>query len=140
MKNLLTLALSSAALLALTLPVLAGGIHEKAASTSHALEHAATDLHGHMHHAHPSSYGAHGMETAAAAAHDTLHDYDHGNATVQDVLAAVDDANAAFDSMSAAFYENGVLTGPGQDKEAKKIFQDVKKNLAKLNAYVASAN
>ena len=140
MKSLFSLGLSVLALTALTLPVLAGGIHQKATSTSHELEEASVDLHDYMHHEYSGSFGAHGMESAADDAHGTLHDWSHGEATVAEVLADVDAANAAFDAMTSQFNEAGLLSGPDQDKEAKKLYHEVHKTLAKLNAYTASAN
>jgi len=141
MKNLLTRTLTAAALLALTLPALAAGINAKATSTSHALEEVSAELHDYLHHAgYPSSYGSHGMEAAADDAHGTLHDWSHGNATVAEVLADVDAANSAFDSMSSQLADAGLLTGPDQDKVAKKLYHQVHKELANLNAYTASAN
>lgn len=140
MKSLLTLALSSLALVAFTLPALAGGINGKATSTSHQLETASADLHGYMHHAYGGSFGAHGMETAADDAHGTLHDWSHGGATVAEVLSDVDAANAAFDAMTSQLNAAGLLSGPDQDKEAKKLYHQVHKTLVNLNAYTASAN
>ena len=124
--------LSALALLAFSVPALAG-IHKFATSTSHHLEEVSEGLHHYMHAGggFPSSYGAHGMDDAAAAAHDALHDFNNGSATEAEVLAAVDAANDAFDNMRTQFRANNVWA----DKTAKKMYDEIHKTLVKLNAY-----
>jgi len=139
MKRLITLALSALAVSVLAVPSLAA-IHEKATSTSHHLEEASVAIHDYLHHTYGPSFGAHGMETAADAAHGVLHDYTHGEATETDVLASVAAANAAFGSMEAQMVAGGLIKGPGQDQEAKMLFDEVHKTLAKLNAFTSSSN
>jgi len=134
MKSLRLIAVSALALATFAAPVLAA-THKKAASTSHHLAESSAAIHDYLHHTYGSSFGAHGMETAADVAHGTLHDYDHGEASESDVLTSVADANAAFTSTEAQMVAAGVIKGPGQDQEAKKLFDEVHKTLAKLNAF-----
>jgi len=128
------IAISALALAALAVPGLAA-IQKKASSTSHHLQESSVALHEYFHHNYPSSYGAHGMEEAATAAHATLHAYGNGEASEEDVLASVAACNVAFDEMEAQMVAGGVIKGPGQDQVAKKLFDEVHKTLAKLNAF-----
>ena len=139
MKSLRTLGLSTLALVLAAAPVLAA-INSKISSASHSLEEYAIELHDHMHHAYGPSYGAHGVETTATDLHAVAHDYNHGEATEAEVVAHVDAVNAAFDDMTDQFNEQGFLSGPNQDKEAKKLYSKVHKYVVLVNAYTASAN
>ena len=135
MQTLLRFTLTIIFLAALASPSLAG-VHDKATGASHQLEIVSTDLHTYMHHNHPSSYGAHGMEENAHMLHATLHDWQDGEATEDDVFVALAMANAAFDDMTDQFNAQGFLSGPGQDKGAKQLYHEVHKYLELVDAYI----
>lgn len=133
MKLLTKLGLPTLALVALAGTALAG-IHRKAASTSHALEEAAVELHDYMHDNYTNSYGAHGMEIAADALHSAIHDYNNGNASEQDVLDQVQAANDARDALRDSFRANGIMA----DQTAKKLYDECHKLTVRVTAYTNS--
>jgi len=127
------------ALAAMALPVVAG-INAKITGASHSLEDHSADLHTYMHDNYDSSMGAHGMEIEADALHSIAHDWDHGTATDAELLAQVATARVQFDDMESQLQAGGLLSGPNQDKEAKKIFQKIKKYMTLCEAYTASGS
>ena len=96
-------------------------IHPNAPSASHALEQSADGLHSYMHMAFGSSFGSHGVDVEATELHDTLHDWENGNATECEVIAERDDIPPAIVDMTQQFAQNGIFS----NKSARAMFLDV---------------
>lgn len=136
--NLRKLGLAGAVLATIALPVFAA-IHNKIGSASHQLEEHSAAMHTYTHDNYSGSMGSHGMEVSADELHTGAHDWQHGSVSDQELVDLVSAARDRFDDMTQQMNDAGVLSGPGQDKELKKIYSKIHKYMVLCEAYTASA-
>lgn len=99
-------------------------IDEGATSASHKLETAADDMHSYLHHHYDAGYGTHELEDAAAEIHHVLHEWQHGEMTESDVVAAQEELKAAWLNYLQTITPAGVLNAG--DMEIEALHQEVK--------------
>jgi len=113
--------------------------HGKAAGTSHELEEVSIELHNYMQRTYRSSFGTDGMKVAAGRLHQAIHDWENGQASQREVVAAQEGANGAFDEMETELRDNGFLKGLRQDGTAERLFLEVQTYLVQLNALLSGS-
>ena len=103
-------------------------IDPDAPSASHHMGELAAEIHEYLHENYGPSFGAHGIEVAAGELHDTLHDWEHGEATESDVVEAMDALDAAWKTFKQTLRQEHLLNS---DDEALDVRFDMNKHAYK---------
>jgi hypothetical protein len=109
-----------------------------APSASHRLQLAAENIHAYLHHNYQAGYGTHELEEAAAAMHDALHEWDHGELTEADIVAIQEDLKASWLNYIQTITPAGILNNG--DMELETLYQDVKTKYKELRFLLRKAD
>ena len=99
-------------------------IDPSAPSASHQLEEASAEIHEYLHDNYTFSYGTHDLEEASAELHHFLHEWQHGEATESDVVAAFTKVKNAYTNSQFQLRNGGILNNG--DEELELLFEHVK--------------
>lgn len=112
-------------------------IDDGAPSAAHHFEAAAGEFHDYLHHHYDNSYGSHDLEELGSEIHHVLHEYAHGEASEEEVVAAQDELKLVWNEFLRIIHSSKVLNK--DDLALDQLYQDVKEAYKELRFLLRKA-